>query len=145
MIRTVVCEKEGCTGNSFFINTVDNNLEIMCKECGEKYSFDVSYYDFFMLSNCSSCNNNTFKIFKDTDKEGIYVKCTKCGNPPEKIYIDSDGNQVSYENKLLNDLKEIIYRLDQRVYNLESRIENLQGGQELLEESLAYISKFMTD
>ena len=57
MIRTVVCQREGCCGNKFHIETIDNNLEITCKECGSKYLFDVSYYDFVMLSNCSSCNN----------------------------------------------------------------------------------------
>lgn len=144
MIRTVVCEKEGCDGNSFHIFTEDNNLIVVCKECGTKYNFDVSYYDFIMLSSCSYCNNDTFKIFKDTEKEGVYAKCTKCGNPPEKIYIDSDGSQVSYENKRLNDIREIIYRLDQRICNMETRLESLQDGQELLEESLAYINKFMS-
>ncbi|QAA35082.1 hypothetical protein [Clostridium manihotivorum] len=145
MIRTVVCEKEGCNGNSFYINAEDNNLNIICKECGATYSFDISYYDFTMISNCSYCDNDTFKIFKDTEKEGIYAKCTKCGNPPEKVYIDTDGNQVSYNGKLLNDIKDMIYRLDQRASNLEDKIQGLQGSQELLEESLAYITKFMSE
>ena len=79
MIRTVVCQREGCCGNKFHIETIDNNLEITCKECGSKYLFDVSYYDFVMLSNCSSCNNDTFKLFRDVEKEGIYAKCSECG------------------------------------------------------------------
>lgn len=144
MIRTVVCEKEGCNSNSFYIRSEDNKLNLICTQCESKYDFDVSYYEFTMLSNCCSCNNDTFKVFKDTEKEGVYAKCTKCGNPPDNIYIDSDGNQVSYENKILNDIKEIIYRVDQRVFNLERKIEGLESGNELLEESLAYVTKFLS-
>lgn len=145
MIRTVVCEKEGCCGNKFYIRTVDNNLEVTCKECGSKYLFDVSYYDFVMLSNCSKCNNDTFKLFKDLEKEGIYAKCSECGEPPEKVYIDSDGIQVSYEGKLLHDIKELMYKLDQRVCNLEIKVDSMEHSQEVLEESLAYINKYIVE
>ncbi|SHK80427.1 hypothetical protein SAMN02745163_04490 [Clostridium cavendishii DSM 21758] len=145
MIRTVVCEKEKCNGNSFHIETKDNNLILTCTQCETVYKFDISYYEFIMLSNCCSCNNDSFKVFKDTEKEGVYAKCTKCGNPPEKIYLDSDGNQVSYEGKVLNDIKEIIYKLDQRVFNVERKIEGLESSNELLEESLAYITKFLSN
>ena len=53
MIRTVVCEKEGCSGNTFFIETQGNNLVLTCEHCKSKYEFDISYYDFIILSNCS--------------------------------------------------------------------------------------------
>lgn len=84
MIRTVVCEKEGCSGNTFFIETKENNLSLTCTNCKCKYEFDISYYDFIILSNCSKCNNDTFKVFRDTEKEGIYAKCVECGSTPEK-------------------------------------------------------------
>ena len=74
MIRTVVCEKEGCSGNTFLIETQGNNLVLTCEHCKSKYEFDISYYDFIILSNCSKCND-TFKVFRDTEKEGIYAKC----------------------------------------------------------------------
>ena len=73
MIRTVVCEKEGCSGNTFFTETQGNNLVLTCVHCKSKYEFDISYYDFIILSNCSKCNNDTFKVFRDTEKEGIYA------------------------------------------------------------------------
>ena len=57
MIRTVVCEKEGCSGNTFFIETQGNNLVLTCAHCKSKYEFDISYYDFIILSNCSKSNN----------------------------------------------------------------------------------------
>ena len=82
MIRTVVCEKEGCSGNTFFIETQGNNLVLTCEHCKSKYEFDISYYDFIILSNCSKCNNDTFKVFRDTEKEGIYAKCVECGSTP---------------------------------------------------------------
>lgn len=145
MIRTVVCEKEGCSGNQFLIESSENNLHLTCKNCGSNYNFDISYYDFVMLSNCSKCNNDTFKIFRDIDKEGIYVKCTECGSTPEKIYIDSDGIQVSYEAKLLNDIKELMYLIEQRVCNLEMKLQDIESGQNILEESMAYINKYLVE
>ncbi|MPQ43316.1 hypothetical protein [Clostridium tarantellae] len=145
MIRTIVCEKDRCNGNKFYIKNKDDKLTILCTECSSECDFDVSYYNFTMLSNCCNCNNDTFKIFKDTEKEGLYAKCTECGNPPEKIYIDLDGNQVSYDSKILNDVKEIVYKIDQRIYDLERKLESLENGQELLEQSLAYVTKFLSE
>ncbi|SHF11704.1 hypothetical protein [Clostridium fallax] len=145
MIRTVVCARDGCNGNSFSIKTEDRILYGKCNECGEMYEFDISSYEYTILSSCSHCNNDTFKLFKDTEKEGVFAKCIKCGNPPEKIYIDSDGNQVSYEAKKLSDIKEIIYLLEQRTCTIESKVDGLRGGQELLEESIAYLNRFLSD
>lgn len=145
MIRTVVCEKEGCSGNTFYISTENSNLKLTCEHCGSKYEFDISYYDFIMLSNCSKCNNDTFKIFRDKDKEGIYAKCVECGSTPEKIYIDSDGIQVSYDVKLLNDIKELMYLIEQRICNLEMKIQDLQSETNILEESLAYINRYLVE
>ena len=145
MIRTVVCQREGCCGNKFYIETIDNNLQLTCKECENKYLFDISYYDFIMISSCSKCSNDTFKVFRDEEKEGVYAKCTECGNPPEKIYIDSDGIQVSYEIKLLHDIKELMYQVDQRVCNLELKVGDLERGQDVLEQSLAYINRYIIE
>ena len=145
MIRTVVCEKEGCSGNIFSIESEDGRLKLICKNCSSEYYLDTNYYDFIMLSICSKCNNDTFKVFRDTEKEGIYAKCTECGGTPEKIYIDSDGIQVSYEVKLLNDIKELMYQLDQRICNLEVKLQDLEGSQGILEESLAYINRYLVE
>ena len=145
MIRSVVCEKDGCSGNCFFIQTEGNNLVLTCQKCGTKYEFDISYYDFTILSTCSKCNNNVFKIFRDTDKEGIYAKCVECGSAPDKIYIDSDGIQVSYEGKLLNDVKELMYLIEQRICNLEVKLQDLESSQGILEESLAYINRYLVE
>lgn len=145
MIRTVVCKKDGCSGNEFNIITEDNRLKLACKDCGSIYYYDVSYYDFAMLSACSKCNNDTFKVFTDVEKEGIYAKCTKCGAPPEKVFIDDEGIQVTYEAKLLHDIKQLMQQIDQRVCNLEIKVDGLEKGQELLEESLAYINRYMAE
>lgn len=145
MIRTVVCEKEGCSGNSFYLENKDEKLILTCKECGSNYEIDVSYYDYTLLSECSRCRNDTFKIFRDRDKEGIYLKCVECGGPPEHIYLDEYGNQINYESKILNDVKDRITLLDQRMFSLEKKMEELENGQNLIEESLAYVSKFLTE
>ena len=79
------------------------------------------------------------------EKEGIYAKCVECGSTPEKIYIDSDGIQVSYEAKLLNDIKELMYLLEQRICNLEVKLQDLESSQGILEESLAYINRYLVE
>jgi hypothetical protein len=145
MVRTIVCKKDGCSGNEFYIVTEDNKLKLVCKDCGSTYYYDVSYYDFVMLSNCEEFNNDTFKVFNNLDKQGIYAKCSKCGAPPEKVFIDDEGVQVTYEAKLLQDIKQFMYQIDQRICNLEMKIEGLEKGQELLEESLAYINRYMSE
>lgn len=145
MIRTVVCEKEGCSGNKFYIENIEDKLQAICKECGNKYKFDVSYYDFIMISSCSQCKNDVFKLFRDIENTGVYAKCTECGSPPEKIYVDSDGIQVSYEAKLLQDIRNLMQDVDQRVCNLEIKIETMEHSQEILEESLAYINKYIVE
>ena len=61
MIRTVVCTKNKCSGNRFYIESVDNRLKATCKECGSIYYFDIKKEDFIMLPSCSKCNNNIFK------------------------------------------------------------------------------------
>lgn len=143
MIRTMVCEKEGCRGNSFYIYTEESNLAIICSECGERYSLDVSYYDYLMLSSCSQCNNDTFKVFKDTEKEGVYAKCTECGNPPDKVYIDESGTQVSYEQKKLDEIKDVIYRLNERLALMENKIDILGVDQQVMQQSLGYVAEFV--
>ena len=70
-------------------------------------------------------------MYRDIEKETCYAKCSKCGAVPEKIYIDSDGIQVSYEAKLLNDIKQIMYLVEQRIYNLEVNIKDLERSQNI--------------
>lgn len=145
MIRTVVCEKEGCSGSRFNIVTDANKIILTCDQCNNKYSYDISYYDYIMLSNCSKCNNDTFKVFRDVEKDGVYATCTECGSVPEKVYIDPDGVQVSYEGKLLNDIKNTLHLVEQRMYNLEVNIQDLEKGQGMLEHSIAYINRYLID
>ena len=65
MIRTVVCEKEGCSGNTFFIETQGNNLVLTCEHCKSKYEFDISYYDFIIYENASLSYGKVNKIKKN--------------------------------------------------------------------------------
>ena len=63
----------------------------------------------------------------------------------ENIFIDADGNQVSYESKILNDIKDMVYRVEQRISNLEREVESLGSGQVLIEQSMAYINQFLSE
>ena len=143
MMKTVVCKKEGCSGNEFYIETIDDKLQVTCKECKNKFLVDMSKYEFMLLPNCSKCNESTFKLFTDIDKGDVYIKCTNCGEPPQKIYTDEDGVQVTYETKLLQNIKELINQVDQRICNVEMKIETIDKGQDILEESLAYINRYI--
>lgn len=145
MIKTVVCKKEGCSGNEFYIQTINNKLKITCRECNTEILLDANSDGYLMLSKCSKCNNKMFKLFNDENNNKIYAKCTKCGAPPEIIYIDEDGIQVSYESKILQSIKELINKVDQRVYNLEIKVDAVEKGQDILEESLAYINKYIVE
>lgn len=145
MIRTVVCQKGGCSGNRFFIQSDDDKVQLICNQCKSKYIIDVNHQECIMLPNCANCNNNIFKVFRDVDKCSVYAKCTECGGEPQKIYIDSDGIQVSYESKLLNDIKGTMNLVEQRLHNLEIKIKDLERGQGILEQSLAYINRFLVD
>lgn len=143
MIKTVVCKREGCSGNEFYIETIENKLKLVCKECRTEILIDINNNEFIMLPHCSECNNDVFKLFMDIENKKVYVKCTKCGAPPEMVYIDDDGVQVTYEVKLLQSIKLLMNRLDQRMCNLEVKLDALEKGQDILEESLAYINNYI--
>lgn len=143
MIKTVVCKKEGCSGNQFYIEMIENRLQITCRECKTQTIIDVDNNEYIILSNCSECNNDIFKLFMDSKTGKVYIKCLKCGAPPEMVYIDDDGVQVSYETKLLQNIKELMNKIDQRMCNFEIKIGAIEKGQDILEESLAYINKYI--
>lgn len=56
-----------------------------------------------------------------------------------------DGVQVSYEAKLLNDIKQIMNLVEQRIYNLEVNVKDLESSQNILEQSLAYINRYLVE
>lgn len=145
MLRTFVCEKEGCSGNSFLLESSEENLSLVCNHCHSRYENYDKHEDYIILPNCSSCNSEIFKVYKETEKHNIFYKCVKCGSVPEKIFLDSDGIQVSYEVKLLNEIKEVMKLVEQRMYNLENNIKDLENGQGSLEQSLAYINRYLID
>lgn len=145
MIRTFVCEKDGCSGNRFFLESEEDSVNLICSQCKSRYNINIRSSDYLLLPNCSNCNNDIFKVYKDIEKDNIYLKCSKCGAVPEKIYIDSDGVQVSYESKLLNDIKQIMNLVEQRIYNLEVNVKDLERSQNILEQSLAYINRYLVE
>ena len=90
---------------------------------------------------CYELKNNGI----DIDNNKVYMQCFKCGGAPEKVYVDLDGVQVSYESKLLNDIKQVMNLVEQRIYNLEVNIKDLERSQNILEQSLAYINKYLVE
>ncbi|MEG1483478.1 hypothetical protein [Clostridium sp.] len=145
MIRTVVCHKEGCSGNRFYIETVENKIKAICRECNSEYLYDAGNTGYELVSSCTSCRNDSFKLFKDMNTSKIYAKCTECGNPPERIFVDPDGIQIPYETKLLQEIKDEIVGVNQRLCNLDIKLENVERGQSILEESLAYVNKYIVE
>ena len=145
MIRTIVCMEDGCSGNRFYLESEEDDLKLVCSECKSRYNIDVSNNDYLIMPNCSKCNNDTFKVYRDIDKNKVYMQCSECGKVPEKVYIDLDGVQVSYESKLLNDIKQIMNLVEQRIYNLEVNIKDLETSQNILEQSLAYINRYLVE
>ncbi len=61
------------------------------------------------------------------------------------VYMDADGVQVSYEGKLLHDIRELMCQVEQRICNLEIKVEQVERAQEMLEESIAYINKYIVE
>lgn len=145
MIRTIVCMKDGCSGNRFYLESEEDNLKLVCYQCKSKYNIEGNNNDYILMPNCSNCGNDTFKVYRNIDNNKIYMQCYKCGGVPEKVYIDLDGVQVSYESKLLNDIKQILNLVEQRVYNVEVNIKDLERSQNILEQSLAYINKYLIE
>ena len=145
MIRTVVCTKDGCSGNRFNLESEEDSLNLVCSQCKSRYNIDVSKNEYIIMSNCCNCNNDTFKVYKDIEKDNMYIECIKCGDAPDKVYVDLDGVQVSYEAKLLNDIKQIMNLVEQRIYNLEVNVKDLESSQNILEQSLAYINRYLVE
>ncbi|MGL4848917.1 MAG: hypothetical protein ACRC28_08310 [Clostridium sp.] len=147
MIRTVVCHKEGCSGNKFFIKSCDSEgkIEAICSECNDNEIYDLNETGYHLVSICEACKNDTFKLFLDTDKNVVFAKCIECGEPPEKILIDEFGNQISFRDKLLNDVKDELFMISQRMGSLEMKLEDVEKGQGIIEESLAYINRYIVE
>ena len=145
MIRTVVCTKDGCSGNRFNLESEEDSLNLVCSQCKSRYNIDVSKNEYIIMPNCCNCNNDTFKVYKDIEKDNMYIECIKCGEAPDKVYVDLDGVQVSYEAKLLNDIKQIMNLVEQRIYNLEVNVKDLESSQNILEQSLAYINRYLVE
>ena len=145
MIRTVVCHKEGCCGNKFFIETIDNKIKATCRECESEYLYDTGNDGYELLSTCESCKNDTFKLFRNINNNKIYAKCSECGDPPERIFVDPDGIQITYDTKLMHEIKQQLHTIDQRLCNLNIKVEDIERGQSILEESLAYINKYILE
>ena len=145
MIRTVVCMKDGCSGNKFYLESEEDNLKLVCSQCKSKYNIEEKNNDYIVMPNCSKCSNDTFKVYRDIDNNKVYMQCFKCSGAPEKIYVDLDGVQVSYESKLLNDIKQVMNLVEQRIHNLEVNIKDLERSQNILEQSLAYINKYLVE
>ncbi len=145
MIRTVVCMKDGCSGNRFHLESEADNLKLVCSQCESRYNIDMANNEYIIMPNCSNCSNDIFKVYRDIEKNNIYIQCTKCGDAPKKVYFDLDGMQVSYEAKLLNEIKQIMNSVEQKIYNLEVNVKDLEGSQNILEQSLAYINRYLVE
>lgn len=114
MLITRVCEKEGCSGNKFYVNTEDKKLNIKCTECGTNYSF-TEEMDYIIAPNCMKCDHEQFKVNRDNKSGELYVNCVQCNNPPRRIYTDGSGNQISYDQIMLVEIKNAVDELTEKM------------------------------
>ena len=45
----------------------------------------------------------------------------------------------------MNDIKQIMSLVEQRIYNLEGNVKDLERSQSILEQSLAYINRYLVE
>lgn len=117
MLITRVCEKEGCSGNKFHVNTEDKKLSIKCVECGTTYNFQEEM-NCIIAPTCMKCDHEQFKVNRDNKSGELYINCVQCNNPPRKIYTDGSGNQVSYDQIMLVEIKNAVDELTETVNGL---------------------------
>ena len=80
-----------------------------------------------------------FKVWLTSSKE-LFTKYEEV--EPIELY---NSSETEYETKVLNDVKDLLYKIEQRIYGMEVKIQDLQGSQNILEESLAYINKYLVE
>lgn len=123
MLITKVCEKEGCSGNRFKVNTEDKKLHIKCVKCGTVYNY-TEEMDCIIAPSCSKCEGEEFKVNRDNKSGELYLNCVQCNNPPMRIYTDDNGKQISYDQIVLVSIKNRVdslsEKLDQVFINAES-------------------------
>ena len=59
--------------------------------------------------------------------------------------MDQPEENLNLNGEVLNDVKDLLYKIEQRIYGVEVKIQDLQGSQNILEESLAYINKYLVE
>jgi hypothetical protein len=121
MLITRVCEKEGCSGNKFYVNTEDKKLKIKCVECGSIYNFQENMR-YIVAPTCIKCDYEQFKINRDNKNGELYINCVQCNNPPRKVYTDDNGTQVSYDQLVLVEIKNAVDELKEKMNLLGDRL-----------------------
>jgi hypothetical protein len=122
MLITRVCEKEGCSGNKFYVNTEEKKLNIKCVECGTTYNFPEEI-NHIIAPTCMKCDHDHFKVNRDNKSGELYFNCVKCNNPPRKVYTDGCGNQISYDQVMLVEIKNAVDELTEKINMLSNEVE----------------------
>ncbi|MBC2581032.1 hypothetical protein [Clostridium sp. DJ247] len=90
MINTMVCKKEGCSGNTFKVSVQRLKLILICAECKdfEKYNKEMNLN---IPTICSKCTGEVFKIGKNIETKEMVFQCMCCGHKftfmPNNKYI----------------------------------------------------------
>jgi predicted nucleic acid-binding Zn-ribbon protein len=125
MLITRVCEKEGCSGNKFHVNTEDSKLNIRCVECGTVYDY-LEEMNYITAPNCLKCDSEVFKVNRDNKTGDMFINCVECNNPPRRIYTDGCGNQISYDQIMLVEIKSAVDELAEKVDSLNEQVDRLR-------------------
>ena len=94
-----------------------------------------------------SLTNAVVKSFESA--ESVMTKVEVDNESHVKIYITlfvyPDAVIKDLTVSLQNDIKQTMNSVEQRIYNLEVNVKDLEGSQNILEQSLAYINRYLVE
>lgn len=136
---TEVCEKEGCSGNRFYVRTEEHQVLIKCTECGEEYEIG-NEIDYEIGPKCGSCDSEIFKVSWDKEAERFYFNCIQCREKPQLTYpneecIQVDDNEMETEEDEIN-AEDVYYK----VRELESRLDKMEYKLDCIYDWIAEIN-----
>lgn len=125
MYITRVCDK--CDSNTFKVVQNGPEFSLLCSKCGT--SKRTIRFDGRMIEHsCKSCGNNTYKLKEESAPGNINmdITCAECGSAAEYNYIDDEGNDITFPQRNLLDIKKLVALIFQKAEDIETNAVGLQ-------------------